>query len=164
MSTMSRRDPFCQCSKRVREGWSSLYSFEEIRVNTVLFKRDGCYTIKKIIRRFWEPSLNDVLKPGEARHLCRRFFWCHIGMDDRPSWFIFPHFPGFIQRREGIVAMDPTTRAPPDPSRWTGSSRAVARGSPDSSWEQEKIRLAKQLIQLELDMSRKLSELMVRRT
>ena len=137
---MSRRNPYCQCSERVREGWFHLYSdIEEIHVNTVLFKRDGCYTIKKIIRRLWEPSLTDVLKPGEARHLCRRFFWCHIGMDARPSWFIFPHFPGFIQRREGIVALDP-------------------------SREEERMRLVNRLIQLELDISRKLSELIARRT
>ena len=158
---MSRGNPFCQCSERVRKGKKG-FDFEEIHLDTVLFAREGCYTIKKIVRRFWEPSLNDVLSPGEARHLCRRVFWCHVGLN--PYWFFTPddRVPEFIQRKGEIVAQDPSTGPPSDPSRRTGYCRAEARGSPVFNWEQERIKLAKRLIQLELDMSRKLSELMVR--
>ena len=130
---MSRRNPFCRCFERERKGKKG-FDFEEIRLDTVLFAREGSYTIKKIVRRFWEPSLKDVLSPGEARHICRRVFWCHIGLS--PYWFFTEgdRVPEFIQRR----------------------------GSPVFSWEQEKIKLAKLLVLVEQDMCRKLMGLMER--
>ena len=158
---MSRRNPFCRCFERERKGKKG-FDFEEIRLDTVLFAREGSYTIKKMVRRFWEPSLKDVLSPGEARHICRRVFWCHIGLS--PYWFFTEgdRVPEFIQRKGEIVAQDLSTGPPLDPSRRTGYCRAEVRGSPVFSWEQEKIKLAKLLVQVEQDMCRKLSELMVR--
>ena len=129
-----QRSPYCTCSERVLNGWSQLFSdIEEIHVNSVLYKRDGCYTVKKIITRLWEPSLLVAMDLGVTRHLCRRSFWCYLGMDPRTHWFISSVFPGWIQRREGIKALDP-------------------------SREEERRRLVNRLKdQLEMEISRKLS-------
>ena len=140
---MSRRNPFCRCFERGRKGKKG-YDVEEIRLDTVLYVRQGSYSIRKIVRRFWEPSQQDVLSPGEARHVCRRVFWCYEGLS--PYWFFTEEdrVPEFIPRKGEIVAQD------------------LSAGSPVFSWEQEKIKLAKLLVLVEQDMSRKLRELMER--
>ena len=139
---MSRRSPFCRCFEGERKK-KKVLGVESIPVDTVFYAREGCYTLKKIVKRFWEPSLQEVLLPGEARHVCRRVFWNHVGLNRYLFFTEEDRIPEFIPRK-GEIAQD------------------LGVGSPVFSWEEEKIKLAKLMVLVEQDMGRKLRELMVR--
>ena len=96
---------------------------KELHVKSVLYCREGCYPVKKLFVRVWEPSAMVAMDTGMTRHLCRRFFWIYIGLGSAPTWFICPSFPGWIMKKEEIKAGLPWT-LPGGPV----SSRVEARG------------------------------------
>ena len=149
------RSPYCCCSERQREGWFPEIFFEmkEIHLKSVLYRREGCYPVKKLFTRVWEPSAVVAMDTGMTRHLCRRFFWAYVGLDSAPTWFICPVFPGWIMKKEEIKAGLPRT-LPGGPD----SSRAEARG------RERKALVAKLKYAMEKELSRKLSAINARWT
>ena len=71
---------------------------QELSVKSVMHRREGCYDVKQLIERVWEPSFLVSQATGEPRHLCKRYFWTHIGLWVTPVWFRCPKFPGWIEK------------------------------------------------------------------
>ena len=91
---------FCRCTPRsdnmsFMTSWAS--GIEDIQVRYIVYRKPGHYDIKKYIERLYAPSSSST--PGdEGLHLCRRVFWCHIGLARAPIWFSWPHFPGWVRK------------------------------------------------------------------
>ena len=99
------------------------FELKELHVKSVLYRKKGCYDVKKLFERVWEPSALVAHDTGKPRHLCKRFYWSHVGLGSSPIWFIWPRFPGWIQKEDEVKAGVPQT-LPGGPV----SSRAEARG------------------------------------
>ena len=80
------------------------FELKELHVKSVLYCKEGCYDVKKLFERVWEPSSLVAQDTGKPRHLCKRFFWSHVGLGSSPVWFIWPRFPGWIQKEDEVKA------------------------------------------------------------
>ena len=135
---MNPRNPYCRCTE-----WEKVLGVKSTPLDIVFYPREGCYTLKKIVRRFLEPSLQEVLLPGETRHVCRRVFWNHVGLNRYLFFTDEDRKPEFIPKNGKLA-------------------QAVALGGPVYSWKEERVRLAKSAMLVEEDMGRRLRELMMR--
>ena len=75
-----------------------LFHIEGLHVKSILYRKEGCYDVKQLIERVWEPSSQVAQDTGELRYLCKRYFWSHVGLWVSPVWFIWPRFPGWVQK------------------------------------------------------------------
>ena len=91
---------FCQCLPGSDNGnfmtaWAS--GIETLHVRYMIYRSPGHYDIKKFVERVYGPYPSST--PGnEGLHLCRRVWWCHIGLSKFPIWFSWPSFPGWVRR------------------------------------------------------------------
>ena len=100
---------FCQCPPVERKVFESdsLFSVEEIPVKYVIYRREGYYDVKKLIERVWVPSPTVCPDYQDALHLCKRFYWCHVGLGSAPIWFVWPKFPGWVKKSPTPIIFRP---------------------------------------------------------
>ena len=103
MGKASLRFNPCHCPPLVKKFWTVdlLYPDEEPFARCAVFCKEGYYDVKKLIRNVWVPSSKEAQDAGQHRHLCKRFFWCYLGLGGLrnrsiPVWFMWPTFPGWI--------------------------------------------------------------------
>ena len=75
-----------------------LIPIEEVHIRSVLYRREGHHDVKKLIERVWVPSSKVAQDAREALHLCKRYFWMHVGLGSSPIWFVWPKFPGWVKK------------------------------------------------------------------
>ena len=91
---------FCRCLPPENKGFMSgmMFNIEEVPVKYVLYRKEGYYDVRKFIERVWSPSPTLCPDYKEGLHMCKRIYWCHIGLVSAPIWFIWHEFPGWVKK------------------------------------------------------------------
>ena len=72
------RPPSCECPPGIPQDYEPQLladSIEEVRIKSLVYRREGYYDVKKLIDRVWAPSDEAECGTAGMLHLCKCVFW-----------------------------------------------------------------------------------------